>query len=44
MTSPKHCGEPMDCVEYDADEDMYNFVCDECGHRFWVSGEDEVWK
>lgn len=44
MLVPSHCGEEMECVEYDNDDDEYLFRCTECGNHRRVTDEDEVWK
>lgn len=45
MADPICCGEPMEVVEYDSDEDVYHYVCQvNRDHTQWFTDEDEVWK
>lgn len=38
-----HCS-TTEVLEYDGDEDSYLMLCDGCGHRYWATNDDEVWK
>lgn len=45
MTDPVCCGEAMQCLEYDSDEDLYLYVCQvERTHHNWVETDEETWK
>ena len=42
-----HCGDvegSWQVREYDSDEDLYLYKCDECGHSERIENDDEVWK